>query len=148
MTMPAPILWARRAWEWIAEPKRLNVVYVIVYALTLAIGVQTLRQPPQSIEGPLGEGATILWASLFILGGAVGLLTVLPGWWWLERLLAIAPVCMGLTIYLAIVIALHIQGSDEGSSRLTQAGVIILAAFPFLLRSLFIWESSYAPRRE
>lgn len=145
--MRSPIIWVRRAWESITEPRHLKVAYLGIYLLTIAIGVVTLMWPPQSIEGPVGSASTALWACLFILGGIVGAITVLPGWWWLERLLAIVPIALGLLIYVAVVVILHLQGLDQGASRLTQLGVILLATTPFALRFRLILEYTFEPRR-
>lgn len=145
--MRAVIVRARRVWESITEPRHLKVAYLVIYAVTVAVGVVTLVKPPQSIEGPLGTVTTMLWAGLFIFGGVVGAVTVLPGWWWVERLLGIAPIFIGLAIYLAVVVILHIRGLDLGASRLTQIGIILLASAPFTLRGLLIREYSYEPRR-
>lgn len=138
----------RALWEAITEPRHLKVAYMAIYMMTTAIGVVTLVKPPQSIEGPLGTATTTLWAGLFILGGIIGAVTVLPGWWWVERLLGITPIFIGLAIYLAVVIILHLRGLSDGASRLTQIGIILLASAPFTLRGLLIREYSYEPRRE
>lgn len=146
--MSNPLLVVRRLWESITEPRHLKVAYFVIYLLTVAVGVVTLLMPPRSIEGPLGEALTTGWASLFVAGGLVGAVTVLPGWWWVERLLGITPIIIGLAIYLAVATILHWQGLDAGASRLTQIGIILLAAAPFALRGLLIREYSYEPRRE
>lgn len=145
--MRAVIVRTRRLWESITEPRHLKVAYLGIYLLTVGIGLVTLMWPPRSIEGPVGSASTALWACLFILGGVVGAITVLPGWWWIERLLAIVPIGLGLLIYVAVVVILHFQGLDQGASRLTQLGVILLAATPFALRFRLILEYTFEPRR-
>ena len=140
------LVWARRLWERIAEPRHLKVAYAWIYMLTVGVGLVTLVKPPRTIEGPLGEAATTGWACAFILGGLLGLLTVFPGWWWAERL-AIGLVLIGLAIYVTVVIVQHIEGLESGGSRLTQIGIILLAATPFLLRGLIIRGYTYEPRR-
>ncbi|WP_162893226.1 hypothetical protein [Microbacterium halotolerans] len=137
----------RRLWDAITEPRHLKVAYFVVYVVTTGTGVATWLMPPQSIEGPLGAQLTAIWSGLFILGGLVGAVTVLPGWWWAERLLGIAPVLLGLAIYLSVVAVLHWQGMSSGASRLTQLGIIVIASAPFALRGLLIREYSYEPRR-
>lgn len=137
----------RRAWLSITEPRHMKVTYLVIYLLTVCIGIATMLSPPQTIDGLVGPIITTIWASLFILGGVIGAVTVLPGWWWVERLLGIAPVMLGLTIYLTVVIVLHMHGLETGSSRLTQIGIILLAAAPFTIRALVIREYSYEPRR-
>ena len=136
----------RRVWAAVSEPRHLKIAYLVIYLLTVAVGVVTLVSPPQTIAWEIGPVITSVWASLFILGGAAGAVTVLPGWWWAERLLGIAPVMIGLTIYLAVVTILHTQGIESGSSRLTQLGIILLAAAPFAIRFLIIREYSFQPR--
>lgn len=142
-----PVLWVRRLWGRVAEPRHLKASYAVIYALTVAVGLVTLVKPPRTIEGPLGAAATTGWACAFILGGLLGLLTVFPGWWWAERI-AIGFVLIGLAIYITVVIMQHIEGLASGGSRLTQLGIIILAATPFLLRVQLIREYLYEPRRE
>ena len=136
----------RRAWNAISEPRHVKVVYLAIYALSAGIGIVTLLKPPQTIAGEVGPILSMVWASLFILGGIAGVIAVLPGWWWIERLLCIAPTLIGLTIYFAVVVALHSQSIDSGGSRATQIGIILLAASPFILRFFFIKEYSYEPR--
>lgn len=137
----------KAAWQRITEPRHMKVAYLAIYLLTVGVGGVTLVTPPQTVAGEVGPVITIIWAALFIVGGVVGAIAVLPGWWWAERLLAIGPVMLGLAIYLVVVVILHIQGADTGSSRLTQVGIILLASAPFSIRALVIREYSYEPRR-
>lgn len=139
--------WIRQLWERITEPRTMKVTYLSIYVLTALIGTVTLVSPPASISGEIGPVITIIWAVLFIVGGIAGAVTVLPGWWWAERLLAISPVLFGLSIYLIVVVTLHVQNMESGSSRLTQVGIITLASMPFVIRALVIREYSYEPRR-
>lgn len=44
-------------------------------------GIATLSVPPQTIAGELGPVLATAWALLFLLGGILGMATVLPGWW-------------------------------------------------------------------
>lgn len=136
----------RGLWQRITEPRHLKVAYLVIYLLTALIGVVTMISPPQSIAGEIGPVITTVWAGLFIVGGVAGAVTVLPGWWWAERLLAIAPIMLGLVIYLAVVTVLHAQSAEIGASRLTQIGIIVLASAPFTIRFLLIREYSYDPR--
>lgn len=135
----------RSLWERVTEPRRLRAFYAVVYAVTLLIGFATLLSPPQSIAGELGPFVTTFWAVLLVLGGFGGLLTVLPGWWWAERL-SIWLVFAGLGIYLLVVLSLHLNARD-GSSRLTQLGVIALASGVFAVRLMLTKGMDYEPRR-
>lgn len=137
----------RSLWERITEPRHMKVAYAVIYLATIVVGFVTLAMPPQTIKGEVGPIITVIWAGLFVVGGTAGLLTVFPGWWWVERLLGLAPILLGLGIYLVVVIILHAQALESGGSRATQIGIITLAASPFLLRFLVIREYSYEPRR-
>jgi hypothetical protein len=136
----------QRAWGKVTKPRHVKVIYLVIYTLSALIGLVTLIKPPQTIAGEVGPLLSVIWASLFILGGVFGTITVLPGWWWGERLLGIAPIVLGLAIYFCVVVALHAQPVDAGGSRATQVGIILLAASPFILRFFFIKEYSYEPR--
>lgn len=132
----------RRLWSRVTEPRLLSVVYFAIYTVVLLTGVATLLAPPMSIEGALGSILTVIWSVLLIMGGTGGMLTVLPGWWWAERL-SILLVWAGIGIYLTVVISLHITGSG---SRLTQLGMIVLATSTFVVRWVLIRKYSFAPQ--
>lgn len=136
----------RRVWESITAPRHIKVTYLGIYVVTALTGVVTMISPPQTIAGEIGPLITPVWAALFIVGGVAGALSVLPGSWWVERLLGIAPIGLGLTIYAVVVGILHVQSVEPGSSRLTQVGIIAIAASVFLIRFLLIREYSYDPR--
>ncbi|MGF3055600.1 hypothetical protein [Microbacterium sp. YY-01] len=135
--------WLQRAWESITEPRHLKVAYLAIYSVVLATGVATLLDPPRSIEGQLGAVLTVVWSVFLIVGGFGGMLTVLPGWWWAERL-SIILALGGVTIYGTVVISLHLTA--EGS-RLTQLGMIALAVSTFVVRWVLIRTYSFEPRR-
>ena len=133
----------RRLWESITEPRHMKVTYAAIYALVLATGIATLLGPPRSIEGELGSVLTVIWSVFLIVGGTAGALTVLPGWWWAERLSLILTMT-GITIYGLVVLSLHL--TQEGS-RLTQLGMILLAMSVFAVRWMLIRHYSFEPRR-
>lgn len=135
--------WARRLWDSISEPRHLKLAYAIVYALVFATGTATLLAPPNSIEGTLGTALTVTWSVLLIVGGIGGLLTVFPGWWWAERL-SIALTLAGTGVYGIVVLSLQIT---QSGSRLTQLGMISIAACVFAIRWLLIRKYSFEPRR-
>lgn len=135
---------ARRLWESITEPRHLKTFYLIVYVLTLWIGIVTLINPPTSIEGQLGDAITRFWAALLLVGGAGGAVSVLPGWWWVERC-SVWLILTGAAIYEGIV--LYIQAlAPPGSSRWTQIGFVALACGTFVLRLVLTKKWDYEPR--
>lgn len=136
---------ARHLWEAITEPRHLKLFYLAVYTVTVGVGVVTLTSPPTSVEGQLGTFLTLFWAALIGLGGLGGAITVLPGWWWAERL-SVMLILSGAGIYGGIVFYLQMN-AEPGSSRWTQFGFITLAASVFVLRLLLTRKWDYEPRR-
>lgn len=135
----------QRAWERITEPRVLKLFYLGVYLLAVWVGLVTLVNPPTSIEGALGSAITAFWAGFIVIGGTGAAVTILPGWWWAERL-SVWLIIIGVVIYEGVVIALHLTGS-EGSSRLTQAGFVAFAACLFILRLILTRKWDFEPRR-
>lgn len=135
----------KRAWYWIEEPRTLKVFYLGVYLLAVWVGMVTLINPPNSIEGALGSAITSFWAGLIVLGGVGAAATILPGWWWAERL-SVWLIILGVAIYEGVVIYLHVVGA-QGSSRLTQAGFVAMAALLFILRLILTRKWDFEPRR-
>lgn len=133
----------RRAWESITEPRHLKLAYLAFYAVALLTGFATLLRPPQSIEGALGGPLTAVWAAFVIMGSFGGLLTVLPGWWFAERI-SIVMIWTGAAIYFIVVLSLHLA---QPGSRLTQMGWIALGAGLFFVRWLLIRKYTFEPRR-
>lgn len=133
----------RRAWARVTEPRHMSVVYGGVYTVAALIGVATFLVPPTTIAGELGPMLSSAWAALFIVGGVLGMSTVLPGWWKWERW-AIALNLAAIGIYGYVVITLHFTATG---SRLTQLGVLVLAALLFIVRWLLIRGRTYGPRR-
>lgn len=130
-------------WLRVKEPRVLRVVFLIGYVATLFTGVATLVSPPQTIEGELGPILSVSWALFWIVGGAAGAATVLPGWWQVERY-AVAAAMFGIGIYGLVVIVLH--ATSEGS-RLTQFGVLFTAFLFYVLRLVLIRGHDFEPRR-
>lgn len=132
----------RGLWAQVTEPRHLKAAYAVLYTITVLTGIATLLVPPTSIAGELGEPLTVLWSVFLIMGGFGGLLTVLPGWWWAERL-SIVLVWAGLAIYGIVIVSLHFTSAG---SRLTQLGVLLLAAGLGYIRWLLIRKYSFEPR--
>jgi hypothetical protein len=137
----------RRVWGRITEPRHLKAFYFALYAVTGMIGAASLLVPPRVFDGAAGPVSAQFLAWLLVVGGLGGVVTVFPGWWWAERLLAIAPTLLGLTIMIVVLSILHLQHAIDDESRLTQIGIALLASSPFVLRFLLIREYSYEPRR-
>lgn len=135
--------WWRRLWDRITEPRLLSTIYGGVHTITLLTGIVTLLVPPVTISGHLGPALTIAWSLCFVLGGSVGIIAALPGYWLWERW-ACWFALLGIGIYGYVIATLHFTATG---SRLTQLGVLLLAATVFIVRLALIWGRSYAPRR-
>lgn len=140
--MNAGIAWVRRMWQGVTEPRHLKVFYLGIYMVAFLTGVVTLLWPPNSIEGALGAALTVTWSVFFLAGGMGGMISVLPGWWWAERL-SIGLCVTGIGIYGTVVLSLHVTGTG---SRLTQLGMIALASGVFLVRWLLIRKFTFEPQ--
>ena len=78
-----------------------------------------------------------------VVGGTGGILTVFPGWWFVERL-SIVLIWTALAMYLMIVIVLQVT-SDSGS-RWPQMTLFPLAGGLFYVRWYLIREHTFEPR--
>lgn len=132
----------RSLWLRVKEPRVLRIVFLLGYLVTLGMGVATLTNPPATIEGQLGPILSVSWSLFWIVGGIAGAATILPGWWEVERY-AVASALFGIGIYGAVLVLLHITSPG---SRLTQLGVLAIAALFFLLRLALIRGHDFEPR--
>lgn len=132
----------RRLWRAISEPRHLKVTYWAFYAIAFLTGMGTLISPPRYIEGEIGPVLTMLWALFVVIGGIGGALSVLPGWWWAERL-SIVLIWVGSAIYIIVVLNPHmaIEGTDPA-----QLGWITLGSCLFFVRWLLIRKYTFEPR--
>ena len=120
----------------------LRVIFLAGYLVTFGMGVVTLASPPSTIEGLLGPILSVSWSLFWIIGGAAGAATILPGWWEVERY-AVASSMFGIGIYGAVILLLHFT---EPGSRLTQLGALLLGVLFFLLRLALIRGHDFEPR--
>lgn len=129
-------------WAKVTEPRHLSVIFGGVYTVAMLTGWATLAVPPQTIANELGPALSVAWAVLFIAGGLLGMVTVLPGWWQWERW-GIYFCAAGIGIYGYVIVHLHF--TSEGS-RLTQLGILAFGLALFAVRFSLIWGRTYGPR--
>ncbi len=133
----------RALWDRITEPRHLKVLYAVIYAIAAATGGIALVWPPQSVEGALGDVLAAVWAILLLAGGVLGLVTVLPGWWALERL-GIALVLCGIGIFAVVLAGAR---TNEPGAWAALLGFTVLSACTFVLRLISIRWYTFEPRR-
>lgn len=134
---------ARALWLRINEPRSVSVMYFLAYLVLLCMGAYALVNPPTSIEGPIGTFAMNMLAGTLTFGASVGVVSVLPGIWWLERT-AVLSISLSSTLYLIIIIALHTQGTGN---RLLQAGFVCFVLIMQGVRWVRVAKRPYDPDR-
>ena len=133
----------RRIWQLIQEPRIITAATSAYWALVIAIGVAALITPPETIAHNVGTTLTLVWAAFLLVGGVLGCVGCLLGWWWIERAGMIGA-ATGTLIYLTVVMILHFQGPEP---RLVGAGFIALSLFALLVRWFRIRGPQVDPTR-
>lgn len=127
-----------RAFLLIAEPRVIRIIMFFIYAIFLISGYLVVVKPSSSIIEVLGPDLPVIFGLFLSFGGAVGLIAVLPGVWWLERT-GIISAGVGLLMYLTVVLS-------TASSSLGFPFAMLLIAF-LLIRWMEIRRYQLAPRR-
>lgn len=89
----------------IAEPRVVRLVQFAIYICMVAAGVFILTDPPFSLREVLGIFLVDVLGSFVAVGAIFGVIAVLPGIWWLERV-AILALSTGVAMYGVAVLAL------------------------------------------
>lgn len=137
--LPRYVVYAHGIFMKIAEPRHIRLMQFIVYICMVFAGTGVLTSPPDSFRSVVGIALVYVFGSFLTLGAILGVISVLPGIWWLERA-GILAMSTGLLMYMVMVIAL-------GASL---AGIIIalVLALTFAQRWFEIKDSQLAPREE
>lgn len=122
----------------IAEPRVMRLLLFGFYTCLGLYGLGILTNPPKGFEGVLGEALVITFSIFMLGGGAMGLVAILPGIWFIER---VGLICLttAMLIYIVVVAALH----------LSPVNYCIPSAFifAFALRWMWIRWAQFAPRK-
>lgn len=141
--MTAVGLWFQHCWErLVPEPRWVSSMYTVGYVIMLMTGVVTLFNPPQTLTGAVGDVSMKIVALLWIVGGVIGMIAGQREWWEGERF-AVGMMLVGIIFYGWIIVSLHFT---QDGSRLTQLGILAIAALFLLLRFGFIWRYDFKPR--
>lgn len=133
----------RRLWLRIHEPRVVAIIHFFTYAVLMGGGIVALWDPPTSIAGQIGLISMLMLAGMLTIGGAIGAVAVLPGWWWVERY-ATMLVVTAATIYAIIIGTLQVTSTGN---RLLQLSVVLGLIGHVIVRMVRIWERPYDPAR-
>lgn len=134
----------KRAIAQLHEPRIVSAIYGAAYVVATIVGAISITSPPRTIEHAAGDLLMTIIATAITLGGALGIVTVAAGNYWVERYAA-ALMLLGGTGYLLMV--LYLQAITTDGNRLFQAGAIFTAGLFFAVRYYWVGDRPYNPRR-
>ncbi|GAA1450497.1 hypothetical protein ACFP47_10100 [Nesterenkonia lacusekhoensis] len=139
----APLGLVSRVWAFIEEPKSVTLVQAVgVYTTAIIFGALSFLHPPRTTSVILGDFLVTSISSLMIFAGAVGVITSITGWWWIERPLAVGFLFVAGCLYLYSVV--EAQVLSDGN-RWLQIGFIVIALGGLAARWLRIRKANYDP---
>ena len=109
---------SRGVWGWIKQPADITFGMMLFYAVLTVLSVLTYNLPPTTVSQFMGAHVTWLWPSLWIMGGVVGLLTTIQGWWIIERA-GLVMIFAGTSLYGFATLEALISGSGNRWGHLT-----------------------------
>lgn len=124
------------------EPRVEKLVCFLAYLGIGVLSLLTMFSPPMTVSVPLGPVLTYVWLGLWVTSAVGCGAVVLAGWWKAERVF-LAVGLLGIGIYSAVVVTLHVV---ESGSRLAQLTVIWTSAAFYVYRMVRIWGADFEPR--
>ena len=109
-------------WRRVYEPRFVTAIMFVWYVIAATVAIYSFFNPPSSLAGQFGSTAMKALLGLLAGGSIIGLIAVLPGWYFMERLALVANFIAG-GLYLSIVLGLHFQMPT--GNRLLQALMIL-----------------------
>lgn len=132
-----------KLWLRIQEPRALSVIYFFGYLLIFGLGLAVALDPPRSLQGTLGHTMVVYWGGMLVVGGAIGVGTVLQGAWLFER--AGAWLCMfALAIY---GVAMSTMPVSQLSLRVATLCFVMFSILAFAARLVHTRRYAYDPER-
>lgn len=134
----------RRAIARLHEPRIISAIYGGIYTIALLVGVYNFFDPPRTIV-EAANNPFLLWAIAggISFGGALGMVTVAQGTYWVERYAA-SFLAGGLGLYWLISIWLTLfGGGSRWMSLMTTTFAVLLVA----LRFYWINDRPFNPNR-
>lgn len=99
----------------IAEPRGIRLMQFGVYTFIFVAGLGVLLDPPDNFRSSIGLALVYLLASFITIGPLFGMIAVLPGIWWLERVGLIA-MGTGVSMYIALIVSMNASLVNIGIS--------------------------------
>ena len=134
----------RRAIARLHEPRIISAIYGGVYTIALLVGLYNFFDPPRTIA-EAADNPILLYAIAggITAGGALGMITVARGLYWVERFAAgILGAGLGLYWIISLWLTLFSGGSRWMSLMTTTFAVILI-----LIRYYWINSRPYNPNR-
>lgn len=95
----------QRLVAWIAEPRVQRVCFFIAYLSAFAAGLVLIFTEPSLLPKVLGQTVALAWPGFLVAGGAIGAISVLPGWNSFERV-AITSLLTSTALFVVFVYGL------------------------------------------
>lgn len=126
------------------EPRIISAIYGGVYTIALLVGLYNFFDPPRTIAEAADNPILLyLIAGGITAGGALGMITVARGLYWVERY-AVGLLGGGVGLYWIISVWLTIFG---GGSRWMSLMTTTFAVTLILIRYYWIADRPYTPNR-
>lgn len=90
----------------IAEPRGIRLMQFAIYACLAFASIGVISDPPSTFQSVLGSRLVYVFGGFILFGSAMGLIAVLPGIWWLERV-AIILMGTGIGMYVVTISSLN-----------------------------------------
>lgn len=121
----------------IAEPRGIRLMQFAVYACLAFASIGIITDPPDKFQSVLGVTLVYVFGGFICIGSILGVISVLPGIWWLERV-AIILMGTGIGMYLITISALN--------SSVVNLAVSTALLITFIQRWTEIKGSALAPK--
>jgi hypothetical protein len=136
------VTWLRKLWGSIAQPRVQRVGFFVLYGFHLVAGSAVVIGEPNLFHGISGL-QTLVWGGFLVLGGLLGMLAVLPGWNYIERV-GILSIMVGIAIYSVL---LAFSPTDDVPLRIAFWCFVSAWIVVFVLRTWEIRLYLIAPRK-
>ena len=131
-----------RAWGRLQEPRVLSALQGAVYVVVATVGALSLWVPVPTVENTVGTTLATLWASLLLLGGVLGIISVVSAAWWLERI-ALMAIIVSLLMF-GVTIA---GGPHQRGTQIALLGLVTWATLSSVQHAVRIHRYPYDPER-